>query len=190
MANNSRWEEFSRQHWGPYQNDSYKKAASMTTVDVRELHERKNGAVLDDSYWQPGFLARFPWIGFGAVSVMLTCISLSIVVLTSSDNKAQEDWPGICSFIRSYLGIGCSQPVVPLKWKWVEHEWKRPVQLSPSVALAVINTVSNLSLAIAIGQGVVIAWWRQAMKGATIAELQDSWGFSTSVLYFFTAGMG
>jgi hypothetical protein len=78
---------------------------------------------------------------------------------------------------------------VPLKWKWVEHEWRKPVQLSPSVALAVINTVSNLSLAIAVGQGVVIAWWRQAMKGATVAELQDSWGFSTSALYLLTAGM-
>jgi hypothetical protein len=100
MVSDNRWEEFSRQHWGPYQYDSYKKAASMTTVDVRELHERNTGAAVNHTYWQPGFLARFPWIGFGAVSVMLTCISLSILVLTTSDNKAQEDWPGICSSMR------------------------------------------------------------------------------------------
>jgi hypothetical protein len=102
-SNNKRWEEFSRQHWGAYQNDRYKKATSMTTVDVRELHERNNEAALDTTYWQPGFLERFPWVGFGAVSVMLTCITLSIIVLTSSDNKAQEDWPGIYSLTRAHL---------------------------------------------------------------------------------------
>lgn len=43
--------------------------------------------------WQPGFKARFPWIGFIAIKVVLLCISLSIVVLGTSDLKTQEQWP-------------------------------------------------------------------------------------------------
>lgn len=77
--------------------------------------------------------------------------------------------------------------------------------MAPSVALAVTNTVSNLALAIAIGQGVAITWWRkvhecplrcghtftdnnQALKGATVEDLHKSWSFSTSVLELLTAG--
>jgi hypothetical protein len=51
--------------------------------------------------------------------------------------------------------------IVELKWKWVTNKWKKRAQLTPSVALAITNTVSNVALAIAIGQGVAIAWWRK-----------------------------
>jgi hypothetical protein len=50
-----------------------------------------------------------------------------------------------------------------MKWEWVSNKWKKRGQLTPSVALAVTNTVSNLALAIAIGQGVAIAWWRKVL---------------------------
>lgn len=44
--------------------------------------------------WAPGFLNRFPWLGFAALITMLTCVVLTIVVLKTSHNKAKEEWPG------------------------------------------------------------------------------------------------
>ena len=61
-------------------------------------------------------------------------------------------------------------------------------QLTPSTALAIINTISNLALIIAIGQGIAIAWWRKALIGSTVEELHKSWEFGTSTLSLATAG--
>jgi hypothetical protein len=74
------------------------------------------------------------------------------------------------------------------KWDWIHDHWKEKTELTPSVALAVVNTVSNLALAIAIAQGITISWWRKALLGATVQELHQSWSFSTSVLELLTAG--
>jgi hypothetical protein len=76
------------------------------------------------------------------------------------------------------------------KFEWIKAGWRAKAQLKPSVGLAIANTTSNLALAIAIGQGVTIAWWRKAMNGATVSELHNSWSFSTSVLDLLTAGKG
>lgn len=70
----------------------------------------------------------------------------------------------------------------------INDTWKRRFQLEPSVALAALNTVSNLCLAVAIANGVAIAWWRRAMRGASIQQLHNSWSFSTSTLELVTAG--
>lgn len=70
-----------------------------------------------------------------------------------------------------------------------EHvTWVSKAQIKPSVALAIINTVANIALAILIGQGVAISWWRSALEGATVKDLHQFWGFSTSVLELLTAG--
>jgi hypothetical protein len=54
--------------------------------------------------------------------------------------------------------------------------------------LALVNTISNVCLAVAIGQGIAIAWWRKALKGSTVEDLHKTWGFSSSVLQLLTAG--
>lgn len=70
----------------------------------------------------------------------------------------------------------------------VKDKWKSYTQLSPNVALAALNTAGNIALAIAIGKGVAISWWRRAMHGASVNHLHNSWSFSTSVLDLLTAG--
>jgi hypothetical protein len=70
----------------------------------------------------------------------------------------------------------------------VDDTWRKRTQITPSVALALINTISNVCLAVAIGQGVAIAWWRKALKGSTVEDLHRTWGFSSSVLELLTAG--
>jgi hypothetical protein len=120
--------------------------------------------------WQTGVRARFPWLGFGAMTTMLICIALTGVVLGTSRGKARQEWPA------------------PPSIQWKNSYWKEKSQVAPNVLLALINTVTNISLAIAIGQGVAIAWWRRAMKGSTVEDLHRSWGFSASVLELLTAG--
>jgi hypothetical protein len=53
-------------------------------------------------------------------------------------------------------------------------------RLQPSIILSGLSGLSNLCLALAIAEGVAIAWWRKALKGATVAELHESWSFSMS----------
>lgn len=48
--------------------------------------------------------------------------------------------------------------------------------------------MSNVALAIAIGNGVSIAWWRRALRGATVTDLHKSWAYSNSLLELLTAG--
>lgn len=66
------------------------------------------------------------------------------------------------------------------RWHWIKATWKEKLQLTPSVALAVLNTVSGIALAIALGEGVNIAWWRKCLHGATVADLHQSWAYSAS----------
>ncbi|KAE9965356.1 hypothetical protein BLS_007692 [Venturia inaequalis] len=149
----------------------YEKAKSTATFEAKEVDlESKDDETANSIHWQPGVKARFPWIGLIAILAMLTCIAFSVVILVTSDKKVSEQWP------------------IVIKWKWISRKWKKTAQLTPSVALAVTNTVSNLALAIAIGQGVAITWWRKALKGSTVEDLHKSWSFSTSVLELLTAG--
>lgn len=58
---------------------------------------------------------------------------------------------------------------------------KWPQKIGPNVVLAMINALSSLALAVAVGEGVAIAWWRHAMKGSTVSELHHQWELSTGV---------
>lgn len=102
--------------------------------------------------WHPGFMARFPLLGASAMFTMLCCIASVGIVLGTSHDKFRNEWP------------------VDERWKWAEKygHWVHKAQIEPHVLLAIVNTISNVALAIAIGQGVAIAWWRRAMQGSTI----------------------
>ena len=53
--------------------------------------ENAEGQVQDPK-WAPGFIARFPWIGFGALVMVLLCVVGSIVTLVTSNGKSQTYW--------------------------------------------------------------------------------------------------
>jgi Protein of unknown function (DUF3176) len=65
----------------------------------------------------------------------------------------------------------CSNHVSSSRWNQ---------KIEPSVVIQGLNSGSNLCLALAIAEGVAIAWWRKALKGATVAELHQSWAYSMS----------
>ena len=43
--------------------------------------------------------------------------------------------------------------------------------VSPSVLLAILSAVANINLQFARSQGVVIAWWRKALRGGKLDDL-------------------
>lgn len=47
----------------------------------------------NDPKWQPGLLNRFPWIGFGALVMILVCSAASVIVLATSDHVSVSHWP-------------------------------------------------------------------------------------------------
>ena len=53
--------------------------------------------------------------------------------------------------------------------------------ITPSVYLAIFSAVANTALQLALDQGVVIAWWRKALKGGTLRELGRQWESGDSV---------
>ena len=85
----------------------------------------------------------------------------------------------ICMLINIAVLIG-SDNVSSSKW---------PVIIAPHTIVNVIQSIGALCLALAVAEGVTIAWWRKAVKGATVAELHRSWTFSMSfyqiVRYFW-----
>lgn len=48
---------------------------------------------INDPGWNPGFRARFPWIGFGALFTVLMCAAASCIILYSADGRSQTHWP-------------------------------------------------------------------------------------------------
>lgn len=62
--------------------------ASPSSID-RERPQR----LLQDARWQPGFVRRFPWIGFASIVVALGCAAASVAVLVTSNGQSVTRWP-------------------------------------------------------------------------------------------------
>ena len=74
---------------------------NTTTITVDECEPSQDveaGSAAE--HWKPGLAARFPWIGVLALLTILVCMGMVVLVLITSDNKAQDEWPGqYCKFI-------------------------------------------------------------------------------------------
>jgi hypothetical protein len=120
---------------------------SGSTEQVDEKHDEES---CEHVHWETGFWKRFPWIGAIAIFTMLVCIAMDGLILGTSDQKFREEWPA------------------HQRWNILSDYWKSKTQIEPHVLLAIVNTVTNVALAIAIGHGVAIAWWRRVLMGSTI----------------------
>jgi hypothetical protein len=61
---------------------------------------------------------------------------------------------------------------------------------SPSVLLAILSAVANTCLQFARSEGVVIPWWRKALRGGTLYDLSRYWESGDSILAAATPGRG
>jgi hypothetical protein len=56
-------------------------------------HGHHTRAVPQDPKWQPGFAARFPWVGFLSIMTVLVCAAASVAVLVTSNGQSVTHWP-------------------------------------------------------------------------------------------------
>jgi hypothetical protein len=66
------------------------------------------------------------------------------------------------------------------------ESWK----VSPSVLLAILSAVANVCLQFARSEGVVISWWRKALRGGTLRDLSRYWESGDSILAALAPGRG
>jgi hypothetical protein len=115
--------------------------------------------VYDDGIdWRTGYRSRFPWVGFAGLMTIIVATALAVAILGLSNKKRVKDWP---------------------------FE-KYPVQ--PNVLLNIANQVQNLGLITMVGQGLAIAWWRQALKGSSLNTLHRNHAYSYSFYSIITSG--
>lgn len=60
--------------------------------------------------------------------------------------------------------------------------------LSPSVCLSIVSAIAVATLAYAYSEGVVISWWRKALKGSTAGNLHQNWIYGQSAFEAFLSG--
>ncbi|KAI5362908.1 hypothetical protein Slin14017_G065890 [Septoria linicola] len=143
---------------GPVEDYSEKKQPTTYTTPVTptedDLEKNDNSDANSHAHWQPGFIAQFPWLGLGALGGVILCLIASVIVLICSNKQSQTRIVG-------------------------HRGW--PKAVAPNVLISIFNSVANICFGIAISNGVAIAWWRRALKGGTIKDLNQSWQFSSSV---------
>lgn len=72
--------------------DIEKKGATDQVRSIDEL-SREDAEPLSHPAWAPGFMARFPWLGFGALFTVLLCAAGCIATLCLSNGRSERHWP-------------------------------------------------------------------------------------------------
>jgi len=73
-----------------------RKAKTITTsvVEVDERSKNEDDTpVTSSEKWKPGFRNQFPWLGAGCLLTAILISIVAIVVLVTSNKKAQSQWP-------------------------------------------------------------------------------------------------
>jgi hypothetical protein len=69
-----------------------KKTASQTVRPVSSPGSNEDIESYADPSWAPGFWVRFPWLGFGALVVVLITSGASVLTLMLSHGKSESQW--------------------------------------------------------------------------------------------------
>jgi len=97
---------------------------------------------------------------------------------------SQFPWAGIAPLIGVLVCSAACVIVIYLSNGKAKSEWK--TKAAPNVLLSIFTSISSFLVTMAVGQGIAIAWWRKALKGATVEDLHHSWSFSASIMAIFT----
>jgi len=92
-----------------------------------------------------------------------------------------------------WMGMGCLAAALHLTFAAMAillasnnkavSQWDKRV--APNVILSLLNSAASVCIAVAVSQAIAIAWWRRAIRGASIEELHHSWSFGTSFSSIF-----
>lgn len=69
-----------------------KKAASQSIRPISSPGSNEDVESFADPSWAPGFWVRFPWLGFGALVLVLITSGASVLTLMLSDRKSETQW--------------------------------------------------------------------------------------------------
>ena len=72
--------------------DEAKKTATETVRPVSNSESDEEAANSADPSWAPGFWLRFPWLGFGALLVILLSSGASVLTLMLADGRSENHW--------------------------------------------------------------------------------------------------
>lgn len=61
-------------------------------ADVRDRSSDDESSTINSEKWQPGFWKQFPWLGAGALLLVILISLASCLVLVFSNNRAQSQW--------------------------------------------------------------------------------------------------
>ena len=72
--------------------DDAKKTATATVRPLSHPGSDEETGNEADPSWAPGFWNRFPWLGFGALIIILLCSGASVLILLLSNNRSETRW--------------------------------------------------------------------------------------------------
>ncbi|TKA63462.1 hypothetical protein B0A49_09920 [Cryomyces minteri] len=132
----------------------------QSRVAVQPVHDQTyaDDDSVQNARWITGVFRRLPWIGLAAIFATIGAAASAFAILRCSKDVRTDHW-------------GVKNVPAP----------------SPNVLLSIVNSITNLVLLAAVGQGYAIAWWRRALEGSTVTELHRSWSFSSSTLSILTS---
>jgi len=86
-------------------------------------------------------------------------------------------WAGLLCLFGALLGVVASIAILRASDGTPISDWR----YSPTVYLSISYTITNILLAVALGHGVTISWWRKALGADTeLGDLHRYWNFGTS----------
>jgi len=94
-------------------------------------------------------------------------------------------WAGLLCLLGSLLGVVASIAILRASDGVPISDWR----YSPTVYLSISYTITNILLAVALGHGVTISWWRKALGTDTeLGDLHRYWNFGTSPVAALLSG--
>ncbi|KAK4953821.1 hypothetical protein LTR10_008425 [Elasticomyces elasticus] len=128
---------------------------------TRDTNHRAEGTPEEDQ-WAPG--RSIPWVATVEIAIAVLCTIAAILVVTLSNGKRQGSWY-----------------IPPTK-----HTIR--VTIEPKLLLSVLSSVVSLMLALALREGLTVSWWRRALIGGKIRDLERHWSTGNSVLQAALSG--
>jgi hypothetical protein len=95
--------------------------------------------------WITGVWMRFPWLGSGALLLIVLLTGASAGILLASHGTTMEDWR-------------------------IGHD-----NAQPHVYISVFEIMMNFLILFALVDGVVIRFWRQLLQGTTLDSIHDTY---------------
>ncbi len=150
------------QPWQHQRNGHYHDNKTISAVTVQQqssdYYNGNDGQNFSDqsALWKPGFWRRLPYLSMFSLLATLFC-------KTHKGLLYSEGIYSHCKGIVAALYVLLASDGMPIdKWGY---------GVAPAVYLAIISVITNVFLSFALVNGLVISFWRMALKGCTVSTM-------------------